>query len=240
MKHIDEKSEFKRLVEPAVNLVPNGLESREQTMQNEHPRTLIPALCRQFYDLGWCTGTGGGIAIREDGVIYMAPSGVQKERIGSADIFELDLDGRVLREPQTAGLKLTECSPLFFNAFRQRGAGAVIHSHSIDALMATVHFDTVFRVSHVEMIKGLRGYGYYDTVEVPIIPNTARECELADSMAEAIDENPQIDAVLVQRHGVYVWGKDWQQAKTQAECLDYLFRFADRMIQSGRNPVDVP
>lgn len=24
----------------------------------EHPRNLIPALCRQFYNLGWVTGTG--------------------------------------------------------------------------------------------------------------------------------------------------------------------------------------
>ena len=27
---------------------------------------LIAELCRQFYHLGWCTGTGGGIAIREE------------------------------------------------------------------------------------------------------------------------------------------------------------------------------
>ena len=31
----------------------------------EHPRNLIPALLRQFYDLGWVTGTGGGISIKE-------------------------------------------------------------------------------------------------------------------------------------------------------------------------------
>jgi hypothetical protein len=31
----------------------------------EHPRNLIPELCRNFYDLGWVTGTGGGIAIKQ-------------------------------------------------------------------------------------------------------------------------------------------------------------------------------
>lgn len=29
-----------------------------------HPANLIPELCRLFYKLGWVTGTGGGISIR--------------------------------------------------------------------------------------------------------------------------------------------------------------------------------
>lgn len=33
--------------------------------------------------------------------------------------------------------------------------------------------------------------------------------------------------------GVYVWGKDWIQAKTQAECYDYLFEAAVRMHGMG-------
>ena len=113
-----------------------------------------------------------------------------------------------------------------------REAGAVI-SHSVDAAVATKLWPNAFRITEVEMIKGLRGYGYYDTVDVPVIPNTAHECDLADSMTQAIIDNPQSDAVLVQNHGIYVWGRDWQQAKTQAECLDYLFRYAIRMKQLG-------
>lgn len=30
----------------------------------EHPRVLIPELCRLFYQLGWVTGTGGGISLK--------------------------------------------------------------------------------------------------------------------------------------------------------------------------------
>ena len=32
---------------------------------------------------------------------------------------------------------------------------------------------------------------------------------------------------------MYVWGKDWVQAKTQAECYDYLFEAALRMKSLG-------
>jgi ribulose-5-phosphate 4-epimerase/fuculose-1-phosphate aldolase len=44
---------------------------------------------------------------------------------------------------------------------------------------------------------------------------------------------PETHAVLVRRHGVYVWGRDWVQAKTHAECYDYLFRAAVEMRRMG-------
>lgn len=53
---------------------------------------------------------------------------------------------------------------------------------------------------------------------VPIIENTARECELTDRLRAAIEAYPQANAVLVRRHGVYVWGKNWIEAKTQVGC----------------------
>ena len=37
----------------------------------EHPRNLIPELCRQFYHLDWVTGTGGGISIKYGLVSFM-------------------------------------------------------------------------------------------------------------------------------------------------------------------------
>jgi len=207
----------------------DGIMASERRYQS---RELICELCRQFYDLGWVSGTGGGISIREGERIFMAPSGVQKERLAPADIFELDARGQVTVEPD-GDFKLSACAPLFMNAFEIRGAGAVIHSHSQAAMLATLLFDSEFRITEVEMIKGIRGTGYHDELVVPIIENTAHECDLADSMAEAMRAYPKSDAVLVRRHGVYVWGVDWTQAKTQAECYDYLFSVAIEMRKLG-------
>jgi methylthioribulose-1-phosphate dehydratase len=204
------------------------------------PRHTIVELCRQFHGMGWVSGTGGGLSIRDGGRIYMAPSGVQKERLRAEDLFELDDAGQVLRSPASAGLRLSACAPLFMNAFRLRNAGAVLHSHSMNAMLATLLFETEFRCTHLEMMKGIEGTGYHDELVVPIIDNTAHECDLADSMAAAIEAYPRSNAVLVRRHGVYVWGKSWEAAKTQAECYDYLFEAAVRMRSLGVDPARAP
>ncbi len=208
-------------------------------MANEDPRQLIPELCRLFYTQGWVSGTGGGISIREGDHILMAPSGVQKERIEPGDLFTLDLEGKVIDGPEH--LRVSECRPLFLLAYEMRGAGAVIHSHSASAVMATLTTEgDTFEVTHLEMLKGLEGLGYRDRLVIPIIENTPRESQLEASMREAMEAHPDAHAVLVRRHGVYVWGRDWVQAKTQAECYDYLFDMAVRMRQAGIDPAAAP
>ena len=216
----------------------------------EHPRDLIPELCRQMYAVGWNTGTGGGISIANSpNEIYIAPSGVQKERIKSEDLFVIDIDGNIVTPPTATysdrKLKLSECTPLFLAAYRMREAGAVIHSHSINAVLATFLSNgkengyDVLKVSHQEMIKGIKkgstneSHRYYETLVVPIIENTPFECDLTSSLEDAIRKFPDTNAVLVKRHGIYVWGKTWQAAKSMAECYDYLFQYAVELKKLG-------
>jgi methylthioribulose-1-phosphate dehydratase len=69
------------------------------------------------------------------------------------------------------------------------------------------------------MIKGIMRDGtgqyhkYFDTLVVPIIDNTPEEADLASFLASAMERYPEACAVLVRRHGVYVWGPTWQKAK---------------------------
>ena len=164
---------------------------------------------------------------------------VQKERILPDELYVVDIEGTVICAPeQKPGCrlpKLSDCSPLFLHAFKQRNAGAVLHSHSICCNIVTSLFEgkTEFRISHQEMIKGINGYGYFDELAIPIIENTAWEHELADSLGEAIANNPKACAVLVRRHGMYVWGDTWEQAKRHGECLHYLFEVAIQMRKLG-------
>eukprot|EP01041_Mallomonas_annulata_P003082 gene3082-6043_t len=213
---------------------------------HHNTRELVCELCRQFFQAGWVMGTGGSISIRYGNRIYMTPSGVQKERIHGDELFVLDVEGNILcvpnPKPGFAVPKLSDCSPLFLHSFKQRNAGAVLHSHHINCNLATALFDgkSEFRISHQEMIKGLTGYGYFDELVIPIIENTAWEHELADSLGETIARYPKANAVLVRRHGMYVWGATWEQAKRHAECLHYLFDVAINMKRLGMDFLSAP
>lgn len=59
-----------------------------------------------------------------------------------------------------------------------------------------------------------RAYRYDEELVVPIIENTPFEEDLKEELDKAIIAYPETCAVLVRRHGVYVWGDTWQQAKT--------------------------
>uniref|UniRef100_A0A8P0N9D9 Methylthioribulose-1-phosphate dehydratase n=1 Tax=Canis lupus familiaris TaxID=9615 RepID=A0A8P0N9D9_CANLF len=180
--------------------------------------------------------------------IYIAPSGVQKERIQPEDMFVCDINEQdISGPPPSKNLKKSQCTPLFMNAYTMRGAGAVIHTHSKAAVMATLLFPgREFKITHQEMIKGIRKctsggyYRYDDMLVVPIIENTPEEKDLKERMARAINEYPDSCAVLVRRHGVYVWGETWEKAKTMCECYDYLFDIAVSMKKVGLDPTQLP
>src|ERR1700674_3237354 len=163
--------------------------------------SLVCDLARQFYELGWATGTGGGICIRDGDRVIVAPSGVQKERMTPDQMFTFSIDGSLINRPADASLRPSECTSLFMAPIRLRHAGAVIHSHSFHAVIATLLFDREFDISEMEMIKGIEGMSYHDRLVVPIIENTSRESDLAASLEEAIEAYPQTRAVLVRRHG---------------------------------------
>ncbi|EDW27735.1 GL19864 [Drosophila persimilis] len=199
-------------------------------LPEDHPRRLIPALCRQFYHLGWVTGTGGGMSIKLNNEIYIAPSGVQKERMQPEDLFVQDIDGKDLQmPPEIRELKKSQCTPLFMLAYRHRNAGAVIHTHSQHAVMATLLWPgKTFRCTHLEMIKGVyddadkRYLQYDEQLVVPIIENTPHERDLADSMYAGHDGASRLQC----RSG----------QTPRSECSDYLFSIAVEMKMAGLDP----
>ncbi|PKI37645.1 hypothetical protein CRG98_041938, partial [Punica granatum] len=114
-------------------------------------RILISDLCRQFYTLGWVSGTGGSITIKvhddsvpkPDQLIVMSPSGVQKERMLPEDMYVLSANGSILSSPSPKPYpnkppKCTDCAPLFMKAYTMHNAGAVIHSHGIESCLVTM------------------------------------------------------------------------------------------------------
>jgi methylthioribulose-1-phosphate dehydratase len=84
----------------------------------------------------------------------------------------------------------------------------VLFFREITAILCTTIFQGIYNPK-----KG-RYYRYDEELTVPIIENTPFEEDLKDRMAEVIEAYPETSAILVRRHGVYVWGTTWEQTKT--------------------------
>ena len=154
------------------------------------------------------------------------------------DVFELDMDEKVVNGPKTDGLKLSACTPIWFLIYKHRpSAMSVVHTHSMNSQLATLLDPTeeskTLKLTHLEMCKGVGGHAYDDMLEIPILDNRPSEDMLAPQMEEALLKYPKCTGVLVRRHGLFVWGDSWEQAKTQAESYDYLFQTAIEMRKIG-------
>ncbi|XP_025416433.1 uncharacterized protein LOC112687747 isoform X4 [Sipha flava] len=200
-------------------------------LQKDHPRILIPELCKLFFTNGWVTGTGGGISIKYNNQIFIAPSGVQKERMEPDDIFVQDMNGADIEvPPYEKNLSKSQCTPIFMCSYIERNAGAVIHIHSPELVkLCLLNPENELRISGLEMIKGIyneekgRFYDNDEEVIIPIIENSKYERDLVDTFQLALMKYPSTSAVVVRNHGMYVWGSDWKSAKTQCECYEYVF-----------------
>eukprot|EP01084_Bolivina_argentea_P263351 445709_1 len=211
-------------------------------MREARYRQIICELLYQFYHLGWATGTGGGMTIKNKstGNIIMSPSAIQKERLKAHNLFVLDKDFNIIDAGyvnkadnvgmMTDKLKLTQCFTLFKSCFEiHPNTGCVIHSHSKNVALISLMFNEYVEICGLEMIKGISGHSNIDKCIIPIIQNTPKESQLTNRLQKTLKTYPKSYGVIVRGHGMYVFGKNWQKAKQHAECYDYLFQMIIEM-----------
>lgn len=105
--------------------------------------------------------------------------------------------------------------------------------------MVSLLYDTEFRISNIEQIKAIpkvteSGYlDNFDTLVIPIIENTPHEEDLTPFLEETLEKYPAAVAIIVRRHGIYVWGESVWKAKILNEAIDYLLELAVKMRGLG-------
>ncbi|CAL9731455.1 methylthioribulose-1-phosphate dehydratase [Monosporozyma unispora] len=218
-----------------------------QSHDPRHPANLICSLSNQFFHKEWCLGTGGAMSIEDEtsNCIYVTPSGVQKELMKPKDLYVLT-KGKEKNQYDpvyTPPLKISDCSPLFLACHEHKQAKAVIHTHSQNAVLITLLYDKEFNISNMEQIKAMPSgavdsttgkqinLSFHDNLCIPIIDNKPHEHDLLESLEKVFNEYPNACAVLVRRHGLFVWGPTVDKAKIYNESIDYLLGLAIKMDQ---------
>src|SRR5258706_528991 len=184
----------------------------------------VAEIGRQFYARGWGLGTSGNFSAvlgRDPPRLAITVSGVDKGLMTENDIVEIDERGTVV---SGSGKPSAEAS-LHLATTRARGAGAVLHTHSI---WSTILSDTAttggLEIEGYEMLKGLDGVRTHDYREwLPILDNTQDWASAVPQVESILKEQPHAHGFLIRKHGLYTWGRDLADARRQVEVLEFLF-----------------
>jgi methylthioribulose-1-phosphate dehydratase len=186
---------------------------------------------RQFHARGWVLGTSGNFStVLETDPLRLAitPSGADKGALSPEQLLEIDADGAVL---QGRGRPSDE-TKLHLAVVRVRGAGAVLHTHSVwSTLLSTTHArEGGVAIEQLEMLKGLAGVKTHAHREwLPIFENSQDLPALSGHVADALAADPRAHGFLLRGHGLYTWGRDLDEARRHVEIFEFLLEVTGRL-----------
>jgi methylthioribulose-1-phosphate dehydratase len=186
---------------------------------------------RRFDARGWVLGTSGNFSFvtsRDPLRLAMTASGASKGDLTPEQILDVDdnlqVNGDQTRKPSAE-------ARLHLEIVRQRGAGAVLHTHSLwSTLLSDVHAAAGgFAIEGYEMLKGLEGVATHEHSEwMPILENDQDMVGLAAEVRRVLAERPAAHAFLLRRHGMYTWGETLAQAVRHVEIVEFLLEVVGR------------
>jgi methylthioribulose-1-phosphate dehydratase len=205
----------------------------------------LVAISRSFYARGWVLGTSGNfsaVLTREPLRLAITPSGADKGELNAEQILVV---GRHGNQSEDSTSKPSAETLLHINVVLQRGAGAVLHTHSVwSTVLSNVHAAAGgILIEGFEMLKGLEGVYTHEHREwLPIVENSQDMRALAENVSKTLALYPDAHGFLVRQHGLYTWGADLGKAKRHVEILEFLLETTGRLqsVTPEKYSVDDP
>jgi methylthioribulose-1-phosphate dehydratase len=189
----------------------------------------LAELGRECCARGWARATSGNFSAVVDRSplrLAITPTGADKAGMTPTDILEIDDRGTVLRG---SGRPSAEMS-LHLAIARCRGAGAVLHTHSVwSTILSDEAGGQGLAIEGYEMLKGLDGVVTHQHREwLPILENRQDWAAAVPEVETMLTRHPAAHGFLIRRHGLYTWGQDLAAAKRHLEALEFLFEVMGR------------
>jgi methylthioribulose-1-phosphate dehydratase len=182
----------------------------------------------RYAAMGWMRGTSGNLSVvlgRDPLRLAVTASGLDKGELTADDHVEIDELGL----PVSGGVPSAEAG-LHARIAAVSGAGAVVHVHAMAPVLAGERWPGGVPLRDLEMLKGFGRAAHDDLVTIPVVPNDQDMRVLGDAFERGY--RADTPALIVARHGIYVWGADLRQARYRLECLEWLLRFI--LEEAGR------
>jgi methylthioribulose-1-phosphate dehydratase len=188
----------------------------------------LAEIARQCYARGWAQGTSGNFSAtvsRDPLRLAITASGIDKGSLTPAEIVEIDGLGRVV----TGSGRPSAESSVHLAIARARGAGAVLHTHSIWSTIISEAAGDGVVIEGYEMLKGLDGVATHEHREsLPVLENTQDWVAATPQVEGMLAERPEVHGFLIRRHGLYTWGRDLAEARRHLEVFEFLFEVIGR------------
>jgi len=191
----------------------------------------------RFYARGWVMGTSGNLSAVVSAKplrLAITASAVHKGTLRPSEILLIDDAAKAQTRPSKSaptGVRSSAETLLHLEIVRRRGAGAVLHTHSVwSTILSDLHeADRGLSIQGYEMLKGLSGVDTHTHREwIPIVPNSQDMPRLAQTVGQVLDEFAGAHAFLLARHGLYTWGRTLAEAERHVEILEFLFEALGR------------
>lgn len=200
----------------------------------------LAAEAARFASLGWMRATSGNLSevVRRDPLrLVVTASGVDKGGLSPDDVVVVDQAGAPIPIEGLPSRRPSAEAALHAHVAAASGAGAVVHLHALAPVVAAERHPGGVPLERIEMVKAF-GQDAEAAPVVPVIANSQSMAELAARFdatrrTTAGDGPGAVPAVIVARHGMYVWGDDLAQARHHAEGLEWVLSF---VTQTGAAP----
>ena len=193
---------------------------------------------RRFDARGWVLGTSGNFSVvlgRAPLRLAMTSSGTHKGQLVVDDIVEIEVPGPSSTVPGPSSRQPSAEARLHLEIVAARGAGAVLHTHSIWSTIASERAAPArgLAIDGYEMLKGLSRVTTHEHREwIPVLENDQDMPRLASRVRETLDAHPDCHAFLLRRHGLYTWGAALPEAVRHVEILEFLLETVGRLERS--------
>ncbi|MFE9399900.1 class II aldolase/adducin family protein [Streptomyces flavidovirens] len=194
-------------------------------LQREH----LSAVGQSLYQRGLMPGTFGSISIRSGEAVMITASDLKKGAMSRQDTVMVDpfrglpLLGEVEWPPAETPVHL---------AIYQRlpDCGAVVHAHAPCYTALSTLTGSAGRIGQAgrQELEMSKSFGVSDPrlVVLPVVEDWQDVSRIANDVTTYLDESTADTplALLIERTGIFTWGRDTDEARSRLECAEELSR----------------
>jgi methylthioribulose-1-phosphate dehydratase len=194
-------------------------------------RTHLAQIAKHFYQQGWMAGTAGNLSARTNADhFWITASGCAKGQLTTENFVnmkrhhtgEWEVVNQLSAKKPSAETSIHQA---IYDLFPQ--AQACFHVHSIPANLVSLQAqDGQLDLPPLEMLKGLGLWVENPEVTMPVFANQLDVTAIAREIFDRFQtQPPAVPALLIENHGVTVWGDSLTAAFHHLEIAEYIFAY---------------